>query len=240
MNKKLALFTGLGLIAAGVLGLLGDMGFSLPVFPLMWHIPALLWPLLVVGVGLLFVVPALLGRSRKLALLFIPGLPVLATGAILAFANTTGFWWAWSYLWPVEVTAVAAGFLLAGLRMRSIWPILPAILIGLNAVVLQFCALTGLWQSWAVLWSIEPLAIGLCLLLIAVKKHSSALLIISLVICGFAGVAFTSGAAIFLYHWQPLRLSLPLSLIAIGAVVLLFGLLRPRHEPDRRPNGVTA
>lgn len=240
MNKKLALFAGLGLIAAGILGLLGDMGFSLPIFPLLWQIPGLLWPLLVVGVGLLFIVPVLLGRSRKLALLLIPGLPILATGAILAFANTTGFWWAWTYLWPVEVTAAALGFLLAGLYMRSIWPILPAIVIGLNAIVLQFCALTGLWQSWAVLWSIEPLAIGLCLLLVAVKRHSSALLILSLAICGLSGVAFTSGAAIFLYHWPPLRLSLPVSLIVIGAAVLLWGLLRPRYEPDRRPGGAAA
>ena len=46
-----------------------------------------MWPVLVVGLGLLFVAPPLLTRGKRgLGALFIPGFPILATGAILFLA----------------------------------------------------------------------------------------------------------------------------------------------------------
>jgi hypothetical protein len=37
--------------------------------------------------------------------------------------------------------------------------------------VLQFCALTGLWNAWAVLWTVEPLSVGLSLLAVSAKTR---------------------------------------------------------------------
>ena len=70
----------------------------------------------------------------------------------------------WAHFWPLVVIALAVGFLLTAVFMRIIWFMIPAIIIGINGLLFQFCALTGLWQSWAILWTLEPLAVGLALL----------------------------------------------------------------------------
>jgi hypothetical protein len=67
---------------------------------------------------------------------------------------------------------------------------IPAIILGLEALVFQFCALTGVWGWWAVQWVIEPLAVGLALLAVNVKERSSALSEAGLMLCGLAGPGF--------------------------------------------------
>ncbi len=70
--------------------------------------------MVVVCFGLLFIVPPALTRGlRALGLLFIPGAPILTTGAILLFASVFD---AWERLWPLEVMSLATGFLLANVQ----------------------------------------------------------------------------------------------------------------------------
>ena len=234
MNKQFPILAGIALI------LVGMMALSCSVLPMLgmsaWHWgPWRLWPLFVVGVGMLFVVPPFLARgARGLGGLFIPGVPVLVTGGILLFASVFDAWGAWEWLWPLEVLAVAAGFLLAAIYMRTIWLIIPAIVIGANGLLLQFCAITGWWGVWAVLWTIEPLAVGLSLLVVGAKTRSANFFVAAAVMCGLAGLgvvesmAIVSLSAIF-PAWWTFKLVVPVTLILGGLLLLTLGLMR--HSP---------
>ena len=52
----------------------------------------------------------------------------------------TGNWSLWAYLWPLEVISVAAGFILMAIFLKVPWLMIPASIIGLTGLVLQFCA----------------------------------------------------------------------------------------------------
>ncbi|NIV37763.1 MAG: hypothetical protein GWN58_52620, partial [Anaerolineae bacterium] len=63
-------------------------------------------------------------------------------------ASVFNVWSVWAWLWPMELISLAMGFLFAAIYMRLIWLIIPATIIGLNGMVFQFCAITGLWHWW--------------------------------------------------------------------------------------------
>lgn len=201
MNQRFSALIGIVFILTGALALTFSLGLAGPgsgIWPF-WSLGSWrLWPLTVVGVGLLFVLlpflPApgraeVVRRKRGLGILFIPSMPILTTGAILFLASVFNWWRVWKWLWPQEVLALALGLLFAAMYARQTWLIIPAIIIWLNGVLLQFCALTGLWEVWAVLWTVEPLAVGLALLAVGGRTRSNWLLVAGLVVCGLAGLA---------------------------------------------------
>jgi hypothetical protein len=233
MNKPLSIMTSMGLIFVGMITLI----FSLvgPVFGFgVWQ----LWPLIVIAAGLLFVLPPLLVRGKRgLGALFIPGMPILATGGILLFASVFRHWDVWAWLWPQEVLAVAAGFLFAAIYARVIWLLIPAIIIGLNALLFQFCAITGLWEVWWVLWTIEPLSVGLALLAVNLKQRSTGLLTAGVAMCLLAGVGVVESVVIriisaFFPVWWLWQWTGPVTLILIGVALLVWGLTRRSPAPS--------
>ena len=225
MDKRLSILGGVALILLGSLALMSTV--VLPVLGLdlwgwgFWRF----WPLIVLSAGLLFVLPPFFVRgARGLGALLIPGVPILTTGGILLFASVFDAWGAWEWLWPLEVLALALGFLFAAAYTRVIWLIIPAIIVGLNGLVLQFCALTDLWEAWSVLWTVEPLSVGLALLVIGAKRRSSGLLTTGLVVCGLAGLALV-GMTTILSGWWPISLLGSGALILAGGVLLLWGVI---------------
>jgi hypothetical protein len=233
MNKPLSIMTGMVLIFVGML----TMVFSLvgPVFGFRgWQ----LWPLSVVMAGLLFVVPPLLVRGRHgLGALFIPGIPVLTTGTILLFASVFRHWDVWAWLWPLEVLSVALGFLFAAVYMRVIWLLIPAIVVGLNGLLLQFCAITGFWEVWAVLWTVEPLSVGLALLAVNVKQRSARLLAAGITMCGLAGVGFVESLVIVFLSavfpvWWLWKWVGPITLVLVGGGLLIWSVTRRSPVPS--------
>jgi hypothetical protein len=207
MNQRFLALIGSVLILTGALALTFSLDLAIPgwgIWPFwslgLWR----LWPLTVVSVGLLFVLlpflpaPGRAGATRRrrgLGILFIPGMPILTTGAILFLASVFNWWQVWKWLWPQEVLALALGFLFAAIYVRKTWLLIPAIIIWLNGVLLQFCALTGLWEVWALLWTVEPLAVGLALLAVGGKFRSNGLLVAGLIACGLAGLALVGMTA---------------------------------------------
>jgi hypothetical protein len=185
-----------------------------------------------VCLGALFVAtPLLASRQRGLGGLFIPGLPILITGCILLFASVFGAWGAWEWLWPLEVLAVGAGFLFAAIRMRVIWLLIPAAVIGGIGSLCQFCAVTGWWEVWALAWTVVPLSLGLALLAIGVLKCSTELLTGAAVLCGLAGIGFvvslvTAALSIFIPVWWLWRWVGPVMLLLVGFALLAWGLIR--------------
>lgn len=231
MNKLLTVLFGIGLILFGLLALAGDLVFSALGFHLGWWEIWRIWPLLVVGLGLFFTVGGLMGiRQPAFGMFFIPGLPILTTGCILFFASVFNGWGIWALAWPLEILSLAAGFLFAALFGRVAWLGIPAILIGLNGLVLAFCNLTGWWSAWSVLWAMEPLAVGLCLLLIAAKTRSTAVTIVGLAFCSFAALAFVGMSSLLAFGGLFFRLSGPALLILLGLVVLALGFVRPTRQ----------
>ncbi len=227
MDRRNLILVGSTLVLLGVawamLGLVASvLGVNLVAFA------ARFWPMIVSAAGLAFVLPPLLVRGKRgLGTLFIPGVPILVTAGLLLIASVLDGWALWSWLWPQEVLAVAVGFLAAALYMRVSELLIPAIIIGLNGLVFQFCAITGLWHWWSVLWVIEPLAVGVALLAVGARKGSSGVITAGLVLCGFAGAGFLLMVAIFSGGWL-FRLVGPGLIILAGLAMLAWGLLRGR------------
>lgn len=239
MNKLLSVLFGIGLILFGLLALAGDLVLSTFGLHLGWWEVWRLWPLVVVGLGLAFTLAGFTGlRQPALGVFFIPGLPILTTGGILLLASLFNGWGIWSLAWPLEVLSLGAGFLFAAIFCRSAWFGIPAILIGMNGLVLAFCNLTGWWSAWSVLWAVEPLALGLCLLLIAAKTRSAAVTVVGLVFCGFAALAFVGMSSLLAFGGLFFRLAGPAMLILLGLVVLALGFVRSTQPiaPTTTPN----
>lgn len=225
MNRRFSSLIGTILILTGILALMCNL--AMPVLKLsVWRWGAWrLWPLAVVSVSAFFLLPPLLVRGRRnLGVLFIPGMPILTTGAILLLASLFDWWGAWGWLWPLEVLALAQGFLFATVYTQVIWLVIPAIIIGANGLLLLFCALTGLWEAWAVLWAVEPLSVGLSLLVIGAKRHLSGLFVVGLIVCGLAGLGLV-GMTTLLSGWWPLSLLGSGALILAGFLLLLWGVI---------------
>lgn len=226
MNRRFSILVGILLILMGVLSLAFTLGAPLIGFDV-WRSGAWrLWPLIVVGGGVLFVAAPLLMRGRRgLGGLFIPGVPVLATGGILLFCSIFDAWYAWEWLWPLEVLGLSLGFMFAAIYMRAIWLLLPTFVLGGNGLLMLFCAVTGLWDVWAILWTIEPLAVGLAFLVINLKRHSRGLFIAGMILCAVAALGLIGMSAIF-PEWWLINAVGPCLLLLVGLVMLLRSLRR--------------
>jgi len=221
--KPVSLVFGLFLVFFGAAALLLNSGFML--FGL--HLEAWrLLPLFVVGLGLVMAVSPLLVRGRRgLGGLFIPALPILAAGILLSIGTILRAWVAWAYLWPLEILSLALGFILFSVYSRNAWLLIPALYLGANGAVLQFCALTGWWASWAVLWTVEPLCVGLMLLLIAFKRRSVVVMVVGLVIGALSLFAAASMASLLMNAvlWQAASSLGAVLFILAGGGLLLAG-----------------
>ena len=281
MDKR-ALTVGLGLVLIGVVLLACNMS-ALILATNVWRF----WPLIVVGVGLGLVLPAIRpSGARGTSVLLIPGLPVLTTGSILFLASLFDWWDVWEWMWPLEILSLALGFALVAIRMRAGWPLIPALVLGLNGLMFQFCAvtdwwdawewlwplevlmvagvfgfsairwrniwlmipaiiigmngvlflfcaITGWWEVWAVMWTIEPLSVGLALLLIGARQRIGGLMLAGTIVCGVAGFGMFGMLSIFLTDWISegwwvVQIAGPAVLILAGVVLLGLSLLQRR------------
>jgi hypothetical protein len=232
MNKTLSALIGLALIGLGVLAMAFTVG--MPILGLApWGVFQLwrFWPLTVTSAGVAFCLPPLMFRHRRgLGGLFIPGVPILVNGGMLLFSSVLDWWGAWSWMWPLEVLSLAAAFVLAGVHMRVIWLLIPATILGMNGLLFQFCALTGLWDVWAFMWTIEPLSVGVALLLIGARKRRQGLMSAGVILCAVGGVGMVGMASIVTANWVLagcwwlFRAIGPAILVLVGGLLLLWGL----------------
>ena len=208
MKKQTVNFGGLLLILLGALALLdGTIGSLLDWDFGIWR----LWPLLVGGIGLSFIAaPIIFPKERGLKWLFIPGFPILVSSSLLLLSTIFRIWGIWEYLWPLVVLGLAVGFLVTAVFVRNLWLLIPAIVIGMNGLIFQFCAITGLWDWWTILWTLEPFAVGLALL--AASGGTRPRLIRAGMIVCVAAVGFFSLMSFVLSGWVSV----------VGAVLLIL------------------
>ena len=221
MNKLTTLLAGMLLLFFGSLALMANLFLAVFDVRLTWLDPWRYWPLTVLTIGtFLFCLGLLSVRKPGWGALFIPAIPVNVTGALLLFASVFDQWQVWRFGWSFIVLGLAVGFVFAAAATRVIWFVIPAILVGVNAVALVFCSLTGLWEWWSVLWTIEPLSVGLVLLLVAYKTRVIVPAILGAVLCSFSVLALLLGAGALLMGAWGFRLAIPLLLIVAGGLLL--------------------
>lgn len=69
------------------------------------------WPLIVIGVGVLFLLGALVGTPP----LAVPGSVIAGIGGILYYQNVSGDWASWAYIWALIPGFAGIGTMLMGL-----------------------------------------------------------------------------------------------------------------------------
>jgi hypothetical protein len=225
VERSLSLIFGLALVAIGLVSLLGNTLLVTQA----WR----LWPLTVVIAGIALTIPGLFGLLRRgFGSFFIPGIPVLTTGGILLFASLFDRWNVWGIAWPLEVIGLALGFALAAIFMRMAALAIPAVIVGVNGLMLAFCNLTGLWSAWAILWPIEPLAIGLGLLIVGVLNRSAGVKLAGLILTGIAGAGFFIASFISVLNGTLLRFAAPGMLILSGLILVSAQWLKRVEVPS--------
>jgi len=230
MQKKASLLIGVTLIVLGILALAGNLLIRAAGSGILLGFRA--WPIFVVGAGLLFCIPPFLFlQQRGLSGLFVPGIPALTTGVLLFIASVTGYWSIWTYLWPLEVLSVAAAFVLMAVFLKVPWLMIPASIVGFTGLVLQFCAATGWWSSWAVLWTVEPFAVGLPLLLIGIARKIEGVKLAGIILCGLAGLAFAAMSSFLVTSLWITRLIGPALVLGLGIVLIVSAL--GKHSPEK-------
>jgi len=212
-ERSLSLIFGLALVAIGGLSLLGNTLMAMQA----WR----LWPLTVIIAGIALTLPGFFGLKRRgFGSFFIPGIPLLTTGGILMFASLFDRWNVWELAWPLEVLGVALGFALAAIFMRVAGLAIPAMIIGVNGLILAFCNLTGLWSAWAILWPFEPLSIGLGLLIVGVLNRSAGTKLAGLILTGLAGAGFFIASFFSMFNDTFLRFAVPGMLVLCGLILV--------------------
>ncbi len=223
VNKGSAI-VGIAFVAIGVIALFGNGLFPLLGFAT-WGL-ASLWPLIVLGIGASFICAPFMVGKRGMAGMFIPGAPIMMTGIILLIASMFNYWSIWAWAWPLELVALSIGFIMAALGLQTRELFIPAIIIGANGLIFLACTVTGWWEAWSIIWTLEPLAVGIALLFTGSITENAGLRKAGWILCLIAGVAAVIMIAILS--------TIGISFIGSGILILLgVGLLLKGVLPNK-------
>jgi hypothetical protein len=158
-----------GLVAAGVVLLAANLlNISLMSF---------LWPMFIIGPGLLMLWPAYQstpGNRSKFAFLAVPGAMTLATGVLFFLMNWVNHYESWAYAWTLVLAAGAAGYTYmhrfdeSNARGDKAYRFIRAMVLTFMALAVFFEVLV--FQSLGIWWPV--LLIGLGLYLFVRNKRS--------------------------------------------------------------------
>jgi hypothetical protein len=97
--------------------------------------------------------------------------------------------------------------------------------------MLAFCVVTGLWQSWAILWPIEFLSVGLGLLTLGIANNSAGVKTAASVLFTIAGGGFFITAFMSTFNNNAiLRFAVPVMLLVTGVLLTATFLLHRSPE----------
>lgn len=117
-----------------------------------------LWPLIVLGVGVIFLLNAFVNEPGTA----VPGVIIATVGSILLYQNWTGNWSFWQ-LWLLMPGAVGGGILLYSLLAGKLHETRNAVVILLTVSTVLFLVFSGSWLVWQ-LWPVLLIIFGFYLL----------------------------------------------------------------------------
>lgn len=167
MKKKSSIFGGIVLILLGLL-FLGRAIF--PEYFQFWE-----WPFAIIGVGLVFLIWALVSGTGGLA---VPAAILGGIGGILYYQNTTGDWESWAYIWALIPGFVGVGIILSGFINRDFKEAFTGglTLIMISAIIFfAFAERFGLAPDITKYWPVLLIGLGIIALVRAIlpgKKKS--------------------------------------------------------------------
>ncbi len=161
------------------------------------------------------------------------GRPVLALGLIgigvlVFFGQLTGFGGMISSLWPLFVVVPGLAFLyfaytgdknVAGLAV-------PGMVITGTGLILFYQNVTGHWASWAYVWTLYPLFVGLALRFMAQRTGDEGTEKASRILMRIGAIGFIIGVVFFelmIFGHGGIfgNMALPIILVAIGGFMLM-------------------
>jgi hypothetical protein len=83
-----------------------------------------------------------------------------------------------------------------------------------------------------VLWTVEPFAVGLPLLVIGMLKKIEGMKVAGIILCGFAGFAFAAMSTILVTSMWITRLIGPVIVLGMGILLVVSALLKRKVEPQ--------
>jgi len=130
------------------------------------------WPMIIIGVGLVFLLAAALSGVGPLAM---PGCIVGGIGLMLAWQNATGNWESWAYTWPLIPGFVGLGLFVSSLIDQDSRPMRKTGLIMMMISVLVFILFWTFFDrniNAGIIWPVILILFGLYMLLRAVFVKS--------------------------------------------------------------------
>ncbi len=161
------------------------------------------------------------------------GRPVLAIGLIglgllVLFGQLTGFGGMMGTLWPmfVIVPGLVFGYFAYTGGKNQAGLAVPASVVTGTGLILFYQNLTGHWESWAYIWTLYPLFVGLALRFMSQRTGDKGTLKASRLLMQIGAIGFIVGAIFFelmLFGNGGIfgNLALPVVLIALGVFVLM-------------------
>lgn len=159
MEKRSSVIGGVILIVVGALFLVLQM-FPSVAERLNW---ADQWPLIIVGIGGLFLVSALFGTPE----LAVPGSFLAGLGGLLYYQSITDNWGSWAYAWTLLPGFAGVGLILQGLlrgRLRAGVVEGGRLLMFSLVMFAIFGSFLGGWHFGGFLWPLALILVGLWLL----------------------------------------------------------------------------
>ncbi|MDI7275321.1 MAG: hypothetical protein QME94_05035 [Anaerolineae bacterium] len=136
----------------------------------------------------------------------------------------------WAQLWPGVLALAALAFYLPvlvwwGQRRTLSGMVVPGTILLVNALIFFYNALTGDWNAWAYLWSLEPVALALGLLFLwVIGPRQEGLLVAAAALGGVGLLCFAIFGTIFGHGIA--RLVAPIVLIGLGLIFLIRSIAR--------------
>ncbi len=152
-NRRSSIVSGIILILLGLLFLANEIFPELFSF---WE-----WPVLIIGMGFVFLLWAILSGIGGLA---VPAAIIGGIGGIFYYQNMTGNWESWSYIWSLIPGFVGVGIILSGIIDRSLKEALSG---GLTMIIISgvlffaFGTAFGIENDFFQYWPILLIALGL-------------------------------------------------------------------------------
>jgi hypothetical protein len=123
------------------------------------------WPLIIVGIGVAFLIGAVVGGTPGLA---VPAAIVGGIGCLLWWQNATDSWESWSYAWALIPGFVGVGIIASGLlsgKLRSAltgggWLILISLVL-----FFVFGSFLGGYEQFGAYWPVLLIGLGVLILI---------------------------------------------------------------------------